>query len=112
MIANFQDITSSAVDIMNSCHELAESSVTQFSEAKENYNAIADSVKSISDMATQIATAAEEQSLVNNEINQNTIAIKETSTDFTNEFAEYVNKANDLRTQSAQLRDILGEFKT
>ena len=57
----------------NTAHE----SVEQAQQAVTSLNTISDNVATISDMATQIATAAEEQSAVADEINRNVTNISD-----------------------------------
>lgn len=61
---------------------------------------IRDAIQRISDMNLQIASAAEEQSLVAEEINNNTVNIKDLST----QVAESANRTNDA--MQAQQEDV------
>ena len=74
-----QQTTSRAVNLMQSSSELANSSVEDADRATLALEEISSLVTLISDMATQIATAAEEQTHVTGEITQNITSIKDRS---------------------------------
>ncbi len=71
VIEKMQGSSVKAVTVMNEGKTQAELSVEQATCAGDSLNAINQSVTLISDMNTQIATAAEEQSVVAAEINRN-----------------------------------------
>ncbi len=111
MIESLQHGSSAAVVVMQKSKEQAEHSVEQASKAGESLTQITDSVSAINDMAAQIATAAEEQTSVNEEINRNITNIS-TISDSTaveadnthNASNELANLAEDLNTQVSQFR--------
>ena len=111
MISSIQDTTGTAVNTMNSCHQLAQDSVANAVSATQSFRDIAESVRQISDMATQIATAAEEQTSVTDEINRNTETIRCVSEDFLSESEAAAQQANDLDNLSQQLTQQLSQFK-
>ena len=84
MIATLQQTTAKAVGLMDTSSKLAGCSVEDADQATLALEQINESVALISDMATQIATAAEEQTHVTDEITQNTTSIK----DVTDQLAE------------------------
>lgn len=71
VIEKMQDNSANAVSVMNEGKVQAGISVKQAKSAGDSLYAINLSVKKISDMNTQIATATEEQSIVASEINSN-----------------------------------------
>ncbi len=71
MIERLQKGTSTAVDAMEKSQERAHAGVQQAAEAGTSLDAIKKAVDNITDMNTQIASAAEEQSAVAEEINRN-----------------------------------------
>ncbi|WP_434358202.1 methyl-accepting chemotaxis protein [Parasalinivibrio latis] len=79
MIENLQANTQQAVRTMKQSNEQAESSVTHAEKASEKLNEITLAISEISQMAFQIASAAEEQRAVTDDISRNTQAIKDVS---------------------------------
>ncbi|MGL6172598.1 MAG: methyl-accepting chemotaxis protein, partial [Vibrio sp.] len=69
-----QRTTARAVSLMESSQNLASHSVADANAAAKSLEEITQAVNVISDMAGQIATAAEEQTQVTGEITQNTVA--------------------------------------
>ncbi|WP_299022435.1 methyl-accepting chemotaxis protein [uncultured Photobacterium sp.] len=110
MIATLQQTTTKAVGLMETSSQLAQCSVEDADQATAALEQINDSVALISDMATQIATAAEEQTHVTDEITQNTTTIK----DVTDQLAEDAKgarlQAEDLSSQAASLNDKVATF--
>ncbi|OOF19130.1 chemotaxis protein, partial [Salinivibrio sp. IB574] len=87
-IDTLQTTTANAVSIMESSSSLAGDSVADADKATAALSEIDAAVNQISDMATQIATAAEEQTHVTSEITQNITSIKDVS-------EHLVHSAND-----------------
>ncbi len=79
MIERLQSGASEAVAVMSTSRDQAEASVTQANNAGTALQAITESVSNISNMNAQIATAAEEQSVVAEEMNQNVVRISHAS---------------------------------
>ncbi|PAU86560.1 chemotaxis protein [Pseudomonas sp. WN033] len=75
LIANLQQAAQRAVDTMRAGNEQAEVGVAQVIEADEALDGIRAAIERINDMANQIASAAEEQSAVAEEINRNVVNI-------------------------------------
>jgi len=88
----------------NKTVELAHSAQQQFSE-------ITASIVNISDLNTQIATAAEEQQHVAEDINRNVVEIKNAADDVS-EIAESARgNGEKLNLLSNTLTDLVGKFK-
>ncbi|MBC7006319.1 methyl-accepting chemotaxis protein [Photobacterium sp. BZF1] len=79
MIEQLQSGASSAASVMGMSKETAASTVEKSQEADDALVRISGAIQQINDMNLQIASAAEEQSLVAEEINSNTLNIKELS---------------------------------
>jgi len=71
MVHRLQESAKQAVRVMEAGHQAASDGVTQATQAGEALNTITHAVGAITEMSTQIATAAEEQSMVSEEINRN-----------------------------------------
>ena len=79
MIQRLQQAAQSATNTMSGGHEIAQSSVQQVSQAVAALDAITTAVERIKIMNTQIASAAEEQSAVTQEVKNNVETIDEVS---------------------------------
>lgn len=77
MIESMQSSTQNAVDAMKTGSDRVEGSVTQARKAGQSLDDISATVRSIADMNIQIASAAEEQSSVAEEVNRNVININD-----------------------------------
>jgi len=111
MIGNLLSGTREAVSIMERSREQAQSSVEKTNQAGEAIEVIASAVSNIMDMNVQIASAAEEQSVVTAGINNNTQAIKEVA-DKTSVGGQNAAKSNaELVALSQQLENIVATFK-
>lgn len=111
MISSLQNSTQSAVRIMSSCHELANTSVAETNQATDSFTEITSAIKEISDMAAQIATAAEEQSSVTTEIDRNTTSINSVSSQFYSEATLAKQQATELNTKAELLKELISHFK-
>lgn len=111
MIETLQSTTHKAVNIMNESHKLSDTSVEDATAAAASLTQIQQSVEVISDMATQIASAAEEQASVTSEITRNTSGIRDVSEDLAKEAGEAAEQASELSSLSHQLQEQIGRFK-
>ncbi|MBL0711623.1 MAG: methyl-accepting chemotaxis protein, partial [Colwellia sp.] len=112
MIGNLLLSTREAVNIMERSREQAQSSVGKTNQAGEVIEEIASAVSNIMNMNTQIASAAEEQSVVTAEINNNTQAINKVANK-TEIGGKKAAKSNDeLVVLAQQLEGIVSTFKT
>lgn len=71
LIANLQEATGRAVSTMHAGSEQADLGVTQVAQVDEALDGIRQAIQQVSDMSSQIASAAEEQGAVVEEINHN-----------------------------------------
>lgn len=110
-IETLQNTTQSAVKIMEDSRHLATTSVEDANFATNSLSQITTSVSTISDMATQIASAAEEQSLVTAEITRNTEAVRNASDELAHEANHATEQATALSSLSRQLNDELARFR-
>lgn len=79
MVTTLQSSADTAVQVMTRGQDAAAKCVEKAKGAGESLDSITNAVDSITQMTTQIATAAEEQSAVSEEINRNVIRISELS---------------------------------
>ena len=111
MIEQLQDQTSKAVTSMENSSTKAQTSVADADEATASLEEIANAIISISDMATQIATAAEEQTAVTNEISQNSETIRQVAADLAEESKTGVEQSKRLSQLAKQVDNEVGQFQ-
>ncbi|MGF1722282.1 methyl-accepting chemotaxis protein [Vibrio kyushuensis] len=111
MIDTLQQTTTKAVSIMNHSRDLAMTSVEDANLAAVSLDQIQQSVKLINDMATQIASAAEEQATVTSDISRNTIGIRDVSNELSSEAQQAAVQASELSQLSDELQTEIGRFK-
>lgn len=111
MIEMLQGTTGKAVGIMNDSRMLADTSVDDAHSAAASLMQIHHAVERISDMATQIASAAEEQASVTSEITRNTVGIRDVSNDLAQEAHDAAAQAAELSQLSYQLDQEIRRFK-
>ena len=108
VIEQLQSGTQEVVDSMHNSHRQAQGSVEQVGQALTSLRQIGEAVTVISDMNLQIASAAEEQSAVAEEINHNVENIRdvtESLAEQANESARVSQSLNSLANQQQQLMD-------
>lgn len=106
-----QQTTSCAVNLMKSSSDLANSSVEDADRATLALEEISSSVTLISDMATQIATAAEEQTHVTGEITQNVTSIKDVTDLLVIDSTDSLTQSHSLKEQAVNLSEKVATFK-
>ncbi|WP_428034674.1 methyl-accepting chemotaxis protein [Amphritea sp.] len=111
MIATLQSTMQQAVAIMASSETMAQNSVAQANQAYEQLVLITDSVNNISDMSAQIATATEEQSMVNSGIAENTSQIKMIADQMFDNADTRLERSRQLHTLSEGMHGQVGLFK-
>lgn len=111
MIDKLQSGVKSVVTAMQSSQQAAAQSVEKAELTGQALEQICESINKISDMNMQIASAAEEQSSVADEINQNTVKIKDISLSVS-EHSHKTNDAIEMQTTSINKQNqILDSFK-
>jgi methyl-accepting chemotaxis protein len=108
VIERIQSGTRGVVATMHSSQTQAHSNAGQIQQAVQALSKISDAVTVISDMNLQIASAAEQQSAVAEEVNRNVSAIRtvtETLTGQATESAQISSQLNSLTTQQMKLMD-------
>ncbi|AOV16084.1 hypothetical protein BJI67_02470 [Acidihalobacter aeolianus] len=111
MIERLQGGSKSAVAAMTSGRERAQASVTQAQEAGTSLNTIAQAVTQINDMNALIASAAEEQSSVAEEINRNVSNISHATEQTAAGAQQTATASEDLARLSAELQVLVNQFK-
>jgi methyl-accepting chemotaxis protein len=111
MIERLQGGVRDAVRAMEAAQTRAQFGSDQVEKAAESLGMIAGEVGTINDMNTQIATAAEEQSAVADEINRNISSISHMA-DMTSEGAKQTSQISEELVRVAnELNRLVGQFK-
>lgn len=110
-IETLQQTAGRAVSLMNSSSSLASTTVSDADKATAALVQINQAVATISDMATQIATAAQQQSSVTGEITQNITSIKGAADQFGVNTEENSLASAKLKVQAEELAQKVAMFK-
>ncbi|MGY3868975.1 methyl-accepting chemotaxis protein [Aeromonas crassostreae] len=111
MIEALQQTTRRAVGGMETSRQLAGTSVEDAEAANLSLARINEAIGSISDMATQIAAAAEEQTSVTGEISRNTENIRHVSQELAEQAREEAAQAAELKSLTERLEQEVGRFR-
>ncbi|GAB4349710.1 MAG: methyl-accepting chemotaxis protein [Gammaproteobacteria bacterium] len=110
MIETLQASAEQAVEVMDRGRSQAEQSVQQAAAADEALTRIASAVATITDMNTQIASAAEEQAAVMEELNRNTSSIQSLADRSTEASQQTSEAADQLAGLAVALKGELSQF--
>lgn len=111
MIERLQAGSRNAVQVMDEGREQTQRSVEQVTQAGASFSTIADSVNAITDMNTQIASAAEEQSAVSEELNRSITMISEVATQTASAASQTASAGTELASLSQQLQADVSRFQ-
>jgi len=111
MIEKLQSGTRAAVKVMMHAKELGEGGSAQTEATAEALAEISGTIKSISDMTTQIASAAEEQTAVAEEMSRNIVSISEVADSTVAGSMQTAETTERLKSLSEQLQSSLGEYR-
>ncbi len=112
MIEKLQAGTRNAVEVMERGRSEAEEGVHQAAEAGRTLETITTEVASINDMNALIASAAEEQSSVAEEMNRNISSISDLSSQTTEGSNQTARSSEELAHLASELQQLVGQFKT
>ncbi|MGU5888679.1 methyl-accepting chemotaxis protein [Aeromonas hydrophila] len=111
MIETLQQTTRRAVSGMETSRQLAGTSVEDVESANLSLGQINEAIGAISDMATQIAAAAEEQTSVTSEISRNTENIRHVSQELAERANQEAAQAAELKGLTERLEQEIGRFR-
>ncbi len=111
MIERLQAGADNAVHVMDQAGGMAKSGQDQVEKAAESLASIAGAVATINDMNTQVASAAEEQSAVTEEIHRNVVAISQVSTETADGARQSATASQQLARLAAELQELVSQFK-
>ncbi|MCB1788494.1 MAG: hypothetical protein KDJ33_19730 [Gammaproteobacteria bacterium] len=111
MIEQLQAGARSAVTVMTEGQKKVTLGVERAESVQQSLNEIAAAVASINDMNTQIASAAEEQTVVTEDINRNVTEINATAALSAQTAAEVSHASGTLSEQAEELDAVVKNFK-
>ena len=111
MIERLQAGSEEAVTVMRQGSAQVQTSVQQAARAGEALEAITKAVATITDMNTQIASAAEEQSAVAEDINRNVVSISQVAEQTAVGSQQTATASEELARLAARLQSLVGQFK-
>ncbi len=112
MILSLQNGVRKTVSVMENGKQQAANSVEQAGKALGSLNEITQAVDTISAMSSQIATAAEEQSAVAEEINRNIIDITHVADDTANDSSRIADSCKEMTQSVEELIRQISHFQT
>jgi methyl-accepting chemotaxis protein len=111
MISKLQSGVGAAVKVMNSSHQMADSTVNESAKVQQALENILAAVGMIVDQNRQIATAAEQQTTVAHDVDQNIVEISQAG-ERTAEGASQTEQASlELSGLVARLKQLIGAFR-
>ena len=111
MIQQLQHGTREVVRVMQDSQEKTDTSVQHANEAAHALESITQAVSVINDMNTQIASAAEEQSAVAEDINRNVISIGQVASEVAGGADDASQASAELTKLAEQQRRLINQFK-
>ncbi|MFM5125569.1 methyl-accepting chemotaxis protein [Aeromonas veronii] len=111
MLQRLQGGVKQAVDVMQASEERSQETVQEASHIASSLDSMVMAVSTINDMNIQIATAAEEQHAVSEEINKNLVAIQQIVSELTSAAVESNSTTRDLANTGDKLRKLVSQFR-
>jgi methyl-accepting chemotaxis protein len=112
MIEQLQKGAQDAVQAMHGSRDKSTQSVNQAAAAGDALSTITNSVNAINEMNTTIASAAEEQSSVTEEINRNIEGIRQAAEQSTEGADQTTRSSEELSQLANDLQQLVAQFKT
>ncbi|KMK93463.1 chemotaxis protein [Aeromonas enteropelogenes] len=111
MLQRLQGGVKQAVDVMQASEDRSQETVQEASHIATSLDSMVMAVSTINDMNIQIATAAEEQHAVSEEINKNLVAIQQIVSELTDAAVESNSTTRDLASTGDKLRKLVSQFR-
>jgi methyl-accepting chemotaxis protein len=111
MIQSLQSRVNEATTAINSGKNNADLTVSSFSQAEQVFRQLQQSSIKVNDMATQTASATEEQTIVSEEITKNLYALHDQATAAGDIAKDNDRLSNEIRQLSDALFGLVGKFK-
>ncbi|EKB17900.1 methyl-accepting chemotaxis protein [Aeromonas veronii] len=111
MLQRLQGGVKQAVEVMQASEARSQETVQEASHIASSLDSMVMAVSTINDMNIQIATAAEEQHAVSEEINKNLVAIQQIVSELTSAAVESNSTTRDLASTGDKLRKLVSQFR-
>ena len=111
MLSKLLNTADQVVNAMNSTQASCESTAENTNQVMSSLNVVTDSINEINDLNTLMATSAEEQSQVTEEVNRNMVEIQQIVNTLNTAAEKTTSTAGELEATSSGLRVGLGRFK-
>ncbi|TQV75146.1 HAMP domain-containing protein [Aliikangiella marina] len=111
IIERLQSNSTMAVEVMEQSQSQVSETMLQAKQAGDALNVVTGKVEQINNMSTQIATAAEEQNSVSEEINVKIVDINDRAVQNTNNSEQTSQASNDQARLAAELKELVATFK-
>jgi methyl-accepting chemotaxis protein len=111
LIEALQATAQQAVDIMSHSRDYVTTTVEEARHASDSLTSIAQAVATILGMNTQIATAAQEQTAVADEISRNIVTIQDITVNTASDAKQITLTSHQLADLSAELRTLVDQFR-
>ncbi|MCP3868114.1 MAG: methyl-accepting chemotaxis protein [Gammaproteobacteria bacterium] len=111
LIESLQNGAEQSFKVMGQSRDNARVTVEQAQQAGGSLTSITTAVETIVQMNTQIATAAEEQSLVAEDINRSVLSIQQTAEQTAVGAKQTSSSSTELAALSGQLQEVVSQFK-
>ncbi|WNJ96520.1 methyl-accepting chemotaxis protein [Vibrio ruber] len=111
MLNSLNQGVSKAVSRMRTSRERGESTEQESVRIRESLSGISQAIRTIQDMGIQTASAAEEQSVVSEEINQNLVAIQQIVNELSHNLQQSESISSRLAQSGKKMGDLVGNFK-
>lgn len=111
MLQRLQGGVRQAVEVMQASESRSQETVQEASHIASSLDSMVTAVGTINDMNIQIATAAEEQHAVSEEINKNLVAIQQIVNELTEAAGESSTTTRTLADTGDKLRQLVSRFR-
>ena len=111
MISQLQGGVAATVKAMSGSHQMADDSVNQSAKVQQALENILGAVGMIVDQNQQIATAAEQQTAVAHDIDQNIVAINQAGERTAEGAGQTEQASRELSNHVARLQQLIGAFR-
>ncbi|EHD1699134.1 hypothetical protein JR728_004814 [Vibrio vulnificus] len=111
IIESLQKRANNVKSEVNHCYQTMAGSIESSSNAIRSMNQVTEQISLLTEMEAQIATAAEEQNCVINEININAINVNDITRESYDLSIGFQNEMSSIQVEVNKLKSVLNEFK-